>query len=183
MSPTATSKNAPAATAKERELNNALDINTYIADGFVKVCDVRNDYRNNWFYDNIKKELMFSEHRSWVYFIVVDNEIVKVGETGNPLGVPMKNSNQPKTGSEGRFGRYRAGDLTDWFIREDLEQEVKEGRVSLWARRCEMVSVSISVGGCEDVTLTSFHKDLEMRYLDFVYTQTGSLPRLNKARK
>ena len=164
-------------------MNPALNINTYAADGFVKVCDVCRDSENRWFYENIVDSLMFSEHRSWVYFIVVGEEIVKVGETGNPLGVRMKTSNQPKFGTEGRFGRYRGGDATDWYIRDELSTEVQQGRVTLWARRCEMVSLSVSIGGQEDSTMTSFHKDLEMRYMDYIFGQTGSLPRLNKARK
>jgi hypothetical protein len=164
-------------------MNASLNINTYIADGLVKVCDVARDFENRWFYENINEAMMYSEHRSWVYFVVVDNEIVKVGETGNPLGVRMKNSNQPKMGTEGRFGRYRTGDATDWFIRDELRSEVREGRVTLWARRCEMVALTVSVAGCEDSTMTSFHKDLEMRYIDYIFSQTGNLPRLNKARK
>lgn len=164
-------------------MNAALNINTYTADGFSKVCDVQRDSDNRWYYTDINEAMMFSEHRSWVYFVVSDDEIVKVGETGNPLGVRMKFSKQPKTGTEGRFGRYRAGDATDWYIRDELRREVREGRVTLWARRCEMVSLTVSLAGLEDSTMTSFHKDLEMRYMDYIFSQTGSLPRLNKARK
>ena len=164
-------------------MNAALNINTYVADGLVKVCDVTRDTENRWFYENIDEAMMFSEHRSWVYFVVVDNEIVKVGETGNPLGIRIRNSNQPKTGTEGRFGRYRTGDATDWVIRNELRREVWEGRVTLWARPCEMVVLTVSVAGCEDSTMTSFHKDLEMRYIDYIFVQTGNLPRLNKYRK
>lgn len=162
---------------------SALTIENYQIDGFVRVCKVESDYYNRWYYSSINEQVMFAEHRSWVYFIVVDGEIVKVGETGNPLGVRMKTSNQPKMGSEGRFGRYRAGDMTDAYIREELAAEVNRGSVYLWARRCEMVTVSTSVCGQDDITVTSFHKDLEMRYLDYIFSQTGSLPRLNKARK
>lgn len=163
--------------------SKALNINSYTGDGFVKVCDVCADYSNRWFYENINESMMFSDHTSWVYMIVVDETIVKVGETGKPLGVRTKNTGQPKFGTEGRFGRYRGGDQTDYYIREELSKEVSEGRVSLWARRCEMVSLSITVGGNDDQTLTSFHKDLERRYLDFILTHTGMLPSLNKAKK
>ena len=164
-------------------MNSALNINTYITDGLVKVCDVACDSDNRWYYTDINEAMMFSEHRSWVYFVVADDEIVKVGETGNPLGVRMKFSKQPKTGTEGRFGRYRAGDATDWYIRDELRREVRQGSVTLWARRCEMVSLTVSLAGLEDSTMTSFHKDLEMRYIDYIFSQTGNLPRLNKARK
>ena len=162
---------------------NALDIKNYQVDGFVKVCDVANDSDNRWYYTDINEAAMFADHKSWVYFIVVNGEIVKVGETGNPLGVRMKTSNQPKLGTEGRFGRYRTGDLTDAVIREELKKEVCKGLVTLWARRCEMVTVTTSVCGQDDITVTSFHKDLEMRYLDYIFAQTGTLPKLNKARK
>ena len=162
---------------------NALDIKNYQVDGFVKVCDVANDSDNRWYYTDINEAAMFADHKSWVYFIVVNGEIVKVGETGNPLGVRMKTSNQPKLGTEGCFGRYRTGDLTDAVIREELKKEVCKGLVTLWARRCEMVTVTTSVCGQDDITVTSFHKDLEMRYLDYIFAQTGTLPKLNKARK
>jgi hypothetical protein len=161
----------------------ALNIKNYQVDGFVKVCDVARDSDNRWYYTDINESAMFADHKSWVYFIVVDNEIVKVGETGNPLGVRMKTSNQPEMSTRGRFGRYRGGFETDAVIREELKNEVRKGQVQLWSRRCEMVTVSTSVCGHEDVTVTSFHKDLEMRYLDYIFTQTGNLPRLNKARK
>ena len=164
-------------------LHSALDIKTYIADGFVKVCDVEADLGGSWYFSDINEAVMYSTHRSWVYMIVVGKEIVKVGETGNPLGVKQKTSNQPKHGTEGRLGRYRTGDATDAYIRDALEQEVCQELVSIWARRCEMVVVSTSVGGQADEAVTCFHKDLEMRYLDFIFTSTKQLPRLNKARK
>ena len=162
---------------------NALDVKNYQVDGFVKVCDVASDDMNRWYYTDINQAAMFADHRSWVYFIVVDGKIVKVGETGNPLGVRMKASNQPEMSTRGRFGRYRAGDNTDAVIREELENKVRKGQVQLWARRCEMVTVTTSVCGQDDITVTSFHKDLEMRYLDYIFAQTGKLPSLNKARK
>lgn len=165
------------------ELHNSINIDTYVADGFVKVGDVKSDCNGIWYYANMNEAVMFSSHRSWVYMIVVGKEVVKVGETGNPLGIRQKTSGQPKHGSEGRLGRYRSGDATDAFIRDALESEVSKDLVSIWARRCDMVKVSVSIGGQEDETLTSFHKDLEMRYLDFIFSATGILPRLNKARK
>jgi hypothetical protein len=164
-------------------LDNAINIDTYVADGFVKVCDVEADINGSWYYSNMNESVMFSSHRSWVYMIVVGKEVVKVGETGNPLGLRQKTSGQPKHGSEGRLGRYRSGDATDAFIRQALESEVCQNLVSIWARRCDMVKVSISIGGQEDETSTCFHKDLEMRYLDFIFSATKQLPRLNKARK
>jgi len=61
---------------------NLLDIRNYPE--FERVCDVsKNSSDDSWFYDNVNEEIMFSQHRSWVYFIVVDNEIVKTGLHGN----------------------------------------------------------------------------------------------------
>jgi len=168
-------------------IDPALNIENYAADGFVKVCEVYDEMWNGgpiWWYTDINESVMFSEHRSWVYFIVLDQEIVKIGETGNPLGVRSKTSDQPLAGSTGRLGRYRNGDGTDFWIRHHLKKDLDAGRkVTIWARRCEMVKLSVSVGGIEDETMTTFHKDLELKYLDRVFSQTGDFPCLNKSRK
>jgi hypothetical protein len=63
-----------------------ININSYLKDGFEKVCDVIQTY-GEWKYTNINRELMYYTHTSWVYFIVENEEIVKCGETGNPLGI------------------------------------------------------------------------------------------------
>ena len=64
-------------------MNDILNIDTYIADGFVKVCDVILDPNDEqfWKYINIDEDVMYSEHRSWIYFIVDGKEIAKAGET------------------------------------------------------------------------------------------------------
>lgn len=163
-----------------------LDVNEYIADGFKKVCDVV-PVANTWMYKNIKKELMFDEHNSWVYFIVVDQKIYKVGETGQPLGIPASRwypgfETQPLTGTKCRFGRYRQGDQTDSVIRAELKKEAHEGRVSLWARKCEIIQSEVVVAGTKKTVRTSFHKDLEKHYLDHIVKGYGCLPYLNKGR-
>ena len=166
-------------------LDPVLDINSYLKDGFRKVCKVLPTWTGEWWYQDIDESLMFSDHRSWVYFIVVNDEIVKVGETGNPLGIRNIRGNleQPKKGSESRFGRLRNGDQTDAVIRESLSTWAKLGKVELWARRCDIVEIDVTVRGKTSKTLVTFHKDLEMRYLDEIYHHTKSYPRLNKARK
>ena len=166
-------------------LDTALDINSYKRDGFELVCKVLPVWTGEWHYTEVCEELMFSDHRSWVYFIVVNDEIVKVGETGNPLGIRNSRGDftQPKKGSESRFGRYRAGDQTDAVIRESLEDWARLGRVTLWARKCDMVEVDIMIAGKPSKTLVTYHKDLEMRYLDEIYDKTHGYPMLNKARK
>jgi hypothetical protein len=166
-------------------VNPALDICSYKADGFEKVCKVMPVWTGEWWYADICEELMFSDHRSWVYFIVVDQEIFKVGETGNPLGIRSTRGNreQPKKGSESRFGRLRDGDQTDAVIRESLSDWARVGKVELWARRCDIVEIPVILAGQPSQTSVTYHKDLEMRYLDHIYEQTGGYPRLNKARK
>ena len=162
-----------------------LDINTYISDGFKKVCTVLDDGTGGWIYHNTDHSLMFDNHTSWIYFIVLLSEIVKVGETGNPLGVMSTTEpGQPKIGTMSRLGRYRRhSGSTDERVREELREHVVKGEVSIWARKCELTKVSIMVGGQLSETYMSIHKDLEMRYLDHIHRTTGSLPRLNLCRK
>lgn len=161
----------------------ALSVHNYTKDGFVRLCKVEQDYDNKWLFSKINSQLMFDEHRSWVYFIVVDDVIVKVGESGNPLGVPLKNSCQPKTGTEGRIGRYRGGDGTDEYIRTALRDAVKAGKVSIWVRKCDIVQVNIDVAQTARTVQTTFHKHLEMMYLDYIFAKTGRYPELNVCRK
>lgn len=164
-------------------MKSALNIDTYKADGFVKVCDVRCDRYLKWYYQNINESLMYSTHNSWVYFIVVNKEIVKVGETGNPLGLPSLSSNQPRCTTKGRFSRYRMGDGTDEYIRRSLITEANAGIVSLWVRACKIVELPVTIAGTTKSTFTKFHKDLEMKYLDHIYSETGNYPALNTCRK
>ena len=161
-----------------------FNINNYICDGFEKVCDVEN-YYSEWRYKNINKELMFSSHTSWVYFIVENETIVKCGETGNPLGIPEQRSyymgpTQPISSSKCRFGRLRKGDGTDSFIRRELQN--KEN-VSLWAKKCKLHVLNESLGGVTRQVDTSIHKHLEQMYLTHFKNEAGRLPYLNKASK
>ena len=165
-------------------MKTALNINSYKKDGFKKVCEVSVDEDNHWIYVNINKDIMFSEHRSWVYAIVEGNEIVKIGETGNPLGIACKYHDQPQIGTKCRLGRYKRLGGTDEYVRDELNETIQQGnQVSIWALECDMVFKDIRVQGKLSTTIITYHKDLELRYLDHIYAQTGSIPRLNKARK
>lgn len=169
-------------------METALDINTYLKDDFKKVCIVKDPSGTGleWFYEEIDESVMFDDHRSWVYFIVVNGKIVKVGETGNPLGIRYKrgNSKQPIPGSKSRFGRYRTGDESDWVVRRRLMESISSGDVvEFWAKRCEVVETQILVAGEPTVVDSEVHKKLEMVYLDYIFDNTGSLPQLNKSRK
>jgi len=165
-----------------------LNINTYISDGFEKVCEVET-LGYEWRYKNINKDLMFSSHKSWVYFVVINENIVKCGETGNPLGIEEQyhwgnREIQPTASSKCRFGRLRKGDGTDSYIREALYNDIEAGhKVSLWAKKCRLHVVNESLGGVVKDVDTSIHKHLEQMYLAHFKRETGSLPLLNKASK
>jgi hypothetical protein len=173
-------------------MTNFLDINNYINDGFQKLCDVENGdnragkvYHGKFYYTNINKELMFSDHRSWVYMIVSDNEIVKIGETGNPLGIRKKNyCSQPKWSTECRMGRLAAWNCnTDGRIRESLYNDCDDGKVSIWVRKCDYIDLTYNINGRSHNLYSTFHKDLELAYLDYIFDNCGSYPILNVGRK
>ena len=79
--------------------NAALHIDNLKPDGFEKVCDVRDSGYCQWNYANMNDQLMFADHRSWVYAITQNNIVVKIGESGNPLGIKMPDG-QPKVGTQ-----------------------------------------------------------------------------------
>ena len=164
--------------------DDRLDIRHYKADGFLRVCDVRRTWDNKWWYVNICEELMFSPHRSWIYAIVNDWEIVKIGETGVPLGIRGQlDPNQPLTGTKSRLGRYRQGRETDDWIRQQLYTPVGLHQVSIWAKQCETSVVESCVGGQRYQAQVCAHKDLEIAYLDYIEQGAGRRPRLNTIRK
>ena len=161
---------------------NAKSINHYIQDGFIKVCEVEENY-GQWLYKNINTGVMYADHRSWIYFIVLNDEIVKIGETGQPLGIKMSDG-QPKKGTECRLGRIRNGQETDLFIRKSLSENIANGNtVSIWALKCPIYKSKNKVGGKEIDVDTTVHKKLEYHYLDYFENNTGHKPVLNKGRK
>jgi hypothetical protein len=170
-------------------MHTALNINTYRKDGFVKICTVE-ESDDKWFYYDTNDELLFSKHNSWVYFIVKDEEIVKVGETGNPLGIHTYLARhevcEVVANSKSRFGRLRTGDGTDEAIRKKLKEELAENpdsEVTLWAKKCDKLSTVTKIANKKVVATASLHKELELKYLDHFVKETGSFPRLNKQRK
>jgi hypothetical protein len=169
------------------EIQKVFNINTYVNEGFQKVCEVVPQYYLQWRYKNINRELLYSDHRSWVYFIVENETIVKCGETGNPLGLAEAHyydEVQPRSNTKSRFGRLRAGDGTDFYIRESLKESIDAGNiVSLWAKKCPIYTVKETVGGVETNIPVTSHKNLEMAYLDLFKQRGKKLPILNKATK
>jgi hypothetical protein len=175
---------------------SALDIRRYKKDGFVKLCTVTKGRLGGWLYENINEELMYMDHRSWVYTIVDGHEIKKLGETGNPLGIKIKNSDQPQNSTKCRMGRLASmgrlakdkentssrGNDTDVVIRNSLVKSVNKGTVSIYVRRCNTVKTKMTLMGKDVAMKTTFHKNLEKQYLDIMLEETGSYPELNKGR-
>ena len=188
----------PCKYTMEMFVEPALNVYNYVDDGFVKIADVGMEAMARYISDptvwywkliNQNEEFLYMDHRSWVYFIVDGQEIVKVGETGNPLGIRSSRSDQPLKGTKCRFGRlishgdtYGRGD-TDGRIRLELFDSAKQGNISLWARRCEFIETKEIIAGKERTVVHSSHKDLEVAYLDHIYHETGSYPRCNVFRK
>lgn len=165
-------------------LHESLKITTYIGDGFEKVCDVALDDEGHWYYTNINESIMFDGHTSWLYVIVDDEEIKKLGETGQPLGIRSpREPDQPKTGTKSRLGRYRKhkGERdTDGTIRQALVESVTAGTVSIWAKKCQVIMLPIVIGGVVSEVAYAPHRDLEKRYLARIVENGGRLPILNK---
>ena len=169
--------------------NNPLNVSHYIKNNFKKVCDVELDTNvQHWRYTNIDNDIMFADHRSWVYFIVDNGVIKKVGETEQPLGIEdcWLGSNQPKVGTTNRFGRLRkhkgsSGYDTDEVIRNSLHASVKAKQVSLWAKQCEIVNMPIVLGGITYQIKHTMHKSLEKAILDHI-RNSNKWPELNKVR-
>ena len=72
-----------------------MNINNYKTDGFSKVCDVivHPDREDQWYYQNVDHKFVGPDHKSWLYFIVKGDVIVKCGESGNPLLLETKGKN------------------------------------------------------------------------------------------
>lgn len=159
---------------------------------FQRVCRIYCTSSSNWFYTDIDCDLMYSDHRSWVYLIVVDGIVYKIGETGNPLGIRGiewttqggPHEYQPSPHSSNRLGRYRKGCGTDQHCRLSLEQHILSGHlVEFWAYKCpELNSQPIILGGELGFSVRSqMHKQLELKLLSHFVQHMGHLPYLNKA--
>lgn len=176
-----------------RSIVDHFNINNYIFDDFVKIADIQCLPDLKWRLINRNNDYLYSNHTSWVYMIVVGNEIVKIGETGQPLGIQGQqpaNRDQPVIGTHNRFGRLRGfGNATcnakdtDCYIRYELKEEAIAGKVSLWAKKCKQKTINEVIGGYEHTINLSSHKELEQAYLNFLYKKTHRLPKLNKVFK
>ena len=176
-------------------MHKVLDINHYLQDGFYRIADVEPQLGNatKWNFINQHPDL-YSEHRCWVYMIVDGNEVVKIGETGQPLGIRKIRDDQPQTTSRCRFGRLRgAGDLksfdmdgvpkdTDVRIRTKLQESVGQGTVSVYAKQCEERIIEGTIGGKKMSTKLQANKDMEKQIIAYMKFH-ARLPLLNQSSK
>lgn len=157
---------------------------------FAPVCRVNIDSASgHWYYSEINTELMYSSHRSWVYCLVIDGEIVKIGESGNPLGIPSRvrdySEAQPLKATTSRLGRYRAGDQSDARVREYIAGYLLEhpgSCVEFWARACPVDSIDMLVGVGMITVENQHHKHLEKALLDYYHERVGRYPVCNTGR-
>jgi hypothetical protein len=172
---------------------DADHIKHYTNFNWQKVCTVHSSGNNNeWTYKNIDTNLMYSDHRSWVYAITVDDYIVKIGETGQPLGIPKASGdNQPISGTKCRLGRYRTmkaspglGEDTDDTIRTALMEEtsVSNHEVAFYAYKCPEIDHKIPVVNSVVDCKAQIHKQLEKKLLDYYKLNVGAYPYLNSGR-
>jgi len=155
--------------------------------GFKRVCKIV-DYQGEWYYQHIDKSIMYDGHTSWVYAIVVNGIIYKIGASAVPLGIRTNNDAQPKKGTKCRFGRYRAhkgsngNDDTDEYCRDQLRSIIKDldNCVEFWAMKCPVIKQTIDIGYDTVELDAAFHFELEKRILNDIVRLTGSRPILNK---
>lgn len=161
---------------------NHLSIKHFQKWGFEKVADVaiwRNDL---WLFKNIDQSLMYSDHTSWVYLIVVNGIIYKVGETGNPLGIKSKTHAQPVASTKCRMGRLAnvtsSHTDTDVRLRRALKESVQQGLVEVWAYKCPIQTQTL----WEMEIKQTIHKSLELALLEHLHS-LGTWPAGNQALK
>ena len=167
---------------------HSLHISNFIQEGFQHVADVKEQtyYEDtNWELVNYNEQLLFSNHNSWVYVIVEDDTVVKLGESGQPLAIQGPRTFM-KAGTQSRFGRlishgwaHPSSNDTDSRIRGVLKESASQGKVSLYALKCEKVETTYQVLGQERTIYMQVHKDLEKAYLSRL-SFTNDLPKLNK---
>ena len=154
---------------------------------FKRVCRIVN-YYGEWLYDKIDENIMYADHNSWVYFIVVNGIIYKIGASGVPLGIRMSDG-QPKKSTKCRLGRYRThkGTYTydtDEYCRIELREILNDKNkiVEFWAFKCPTVKQILNIAGDQIAVESSIHWDLEKILINRFEQAIGSLPKLNKGK-
>lgn len=169
--------------------NPTFEMKNFVNDGFERVCDVDvSSRRYEWMFVNVNSDLMWADHNSWVYFIVVNGVIFKCGESGNPIGIKgslvVNGTRQPLRSTKCRFGRLSTGDGTDAYLRESLDPYLKQNiKIEIWAKKCPIYYIEEKINGKKTQIPTTIHKSLEQMYLAYFSNKTGNLPWFNKAHK
>lgn len=156
-----------------------------------RVCTVKSDDDNFWFYQDIDETVMFSPHNSWVYAITVDGNIVKFGETGNPLGIrprrktmDPRDESQPIVSSQCRLGRSRKMDGSDQHTRDALQKYTSDPQhlVEIWAIQCGSLTGNVPFIDGDIAVESQFHKHLEKALLDDYFKNHLRYPLCNTGR-
>ena len=173
---------------KKEYTGNPKHVSHYLGLDFQRVCRINNGSEISWFYTDINESVMYSEHRSWVYFNTVNGLIYKIGETGQVLGIEQqfydpKYGVQPITGTRSRFGRYRRGDGTDYRCRVDLFELVNNPNnlVEFWAMACPSIPQNFTLTEKFELN-ANVHKQMEHYLLDYYKAHTSTYPQLNPNR-
>lgn len=164
------------------DYNTPEYIQYYQQDGFKEVCKLVYTKQYGWNVHVIDEDYMWAEHKSWVYIIVDAHRVMKIGESQNPLGIKTRDG-QPLRGTRCRIGRILSGSGTDHEIRESLESAARQGMVTIWAKKCDIVEQKVLIGGKTVKLPATYHKDLELALLDRFYEDQNVYPPLNKGRK
>jgi hypothetical protein len=175
----------PSLSVLESVPDNLLSLTHFVEFGFEQVARVEIWVGNLWLYKDYDPELLYSTHSSWLYIIVVDGQVYKLGETGNPLGIKSKTHQQPKTGTSSRLGRlanHSSHGDTDYRLREELHSAVIAGQVEIWAYKCPIKQQSMRLANLDFDIQQTVHKDLEAKILTQL-NQLGQLPPGNRCTK
>ena len=161
-------------------IHPVFNIDNYICDGFQHVADVVCHPNLEWSFCRANFDLLFSPHDSNVYLITQGKRLVRIGESGLPLGIRHSGElNQPVPNSSCRLGGYRRG-TSMLFVREALKDFTD---VSIWAMQCEIKEQRVIIGGRERIFKSTYHKELEKFLLEKCINLSGSIPPLNPIKK
>lgn len=110
-----------------------------------------------------------------VYFIVVDGVVCKIGQSASPESAFTWYVRLSQNMGKGRYIPYY------WMY-----EQVNQGKeVSFWFECIEEVYVEYphAITGAPIQHLAIFGKDREKEYLDFIYSEEGEYPLLNRQEK
>jgi hypothetical protein len=86
-------------------------------------------------------------------------------------------------GSKSRCGRYMNCNSTDGNLRALLDEDARQGRLTIWAKKFAPSMRKEIVCGKETDVKAYPHKYLELLYIDIIERTNGVKPRGNSCRK